>query len=280
MDTLYLGYQAARGLIGCLPAGAGFGLAERLADCSWRSLPQRRRVVADNLSLLVGRDVPQSSPSVREVFRNFARYLVEFFTFHRVKPPSVAVEGDGHLQHVRRRGAILLSAHVGNWEVGAALIRRMGWPVAAVALPHPDAGVNQLFDSQRRRCGITVIPLGPHAARRSLERLRAGGLLGLMGDQEYLGRSVAAPFCGRTVRLPRGPAILSLRAQVPVVPTFLIRQGLWKFRLCFERPIWPGARADDGAVQALTQTYAAILEAYAKRVPEQWLRFEPIDATR
>jgi lauroyl/myristoyl acyltransferase len=64
---------------------------------------------------------------------------------------------------------------------------------------------------------------------------------------------------------------------VPIIPTFLIREGPWKFRLSFEPPIWPtpGDPAEY-SVRRLTQRYAIILEGYLKRFPEQWLVFQPL----
>ena len=216
---------------------------------------------------------------VREVFRNFGRYLVEFFTIHQAQHPEIRMEGYDHLVSAQRhhRGTIILTGHLGNWEVGAALLQRMGFPVAVVALPHDDPRMDRLFNQQRQRCGLTVIPLGADAAARSLRSLRDGFLLGLLGDREFSGNGLTLRVDGWKATLPRGPATLSLRAQVPVVPSFLIREGVWKFRFCFEPIVWPQTRqVNEASIVTLTQTYAAIFERYLTRFPEQWLMFQPI----
>jgi KDO2-lipid IV(A) lauroyltransferase len=204
---------------------------------------------------------------------------VEFFSVHRVASPTLEIEGYEHLNaaYQQRCGVIVLTAHFGNWEVGAVLIRRMGFPLSAVALPHADPRTDRIFNDQRRRCGITIIPLGQQAMHQSLRCLREGQLLGLLGDQQFTGHGLLATLCGRTVTLPSGPAVLSLRSAAPLVPTFLIREGPWTFRLCFESPIWP-PRHDRGsvAIQQLTQQYASILERYLTRFPSQWLLFQPL----
>ena len=274
-----MSFRLAQWLSGLLPPSGALQAAEWLADARFQRAPRERAVVEANLSLILGNTRTVTPALVREVFRNFGRYLVEFFAIHRVPHPQVRVEGYRHFHAAfeRRRGIITLTAHIGNWELGAILMRRMGFPVAAVALPHGDRATDGLFNRQRRRCGITVIPLGAQAAHRSLEHLRRGHLLGLLGDREFAGSGLRLPVWGQEMTVPRGPAMLSLRSQAPVVPTFLIREGPWKFTLVFEPPVWPPAHgARRGAVPELTKTYAAVLERYVRRFPDQWLMFQPI----
>jgi KDO2-lipid IV(A) lauroyltransferase len=256
-----------------------YRLAEWLADVQCRLSACDRRAVQANLGLVLGASVSGHSPLVAEVFRNFGRYLVEFFTAHGTPSPEVEVEGYEHLETAQaaRRGAILLTAHLGNWEVGAVLVRRLGFPVTVVVLPHLDPQTDRLFNRQRERCGIHVVPLGRDAAHESLRQLREGQLLGLIGDRVFARRGIQIPLFGRSVILPIGPALLSLRSQAPVVPIFCIREAPWKFRLSFESPIWPaGGRLRDGAVHAMTAAYATALERYVRRFPSQWLLFQPM----
>ena len=281
MTVNYVGYRLAQWLSLGLPPPVAFRCAEQLADVQWRRANDDRHAVQANLELVLGTSVPEGSPLVREVFRNFGRYLVEFFTIHRVREPEVHVEGYEHLmsaQH-RNRGTILLTAHLGNWELGAVFIRRMGFPVAAVALPHEDPRMDRLFNRQRQRCGVHVIPLGKDATKRSLRSLRDGQMLGILGDRTFTEHGISMTFCNKNVVLPRGPATLSLRSQAPVVPTFVIREGRWKFRLCFEQPIEPQThQTTDTSVRSLTQMYAAVTERFLKRFPDQWLIFQALGA--
>ncbi len=261
---------------------AAFRVAQKAADLGWRWARAQRRAVEDNLSVVVGGRIPERSRRGREVFRHFARYLVEFFSAHRVDDPLITIEGFDHLVEAQRRGrgTIVLTAHLGNWEVGAIALHRMGFPVSAVALPHGEARTDRVFNRQRERCGIRVIPLGAAAARQSLQSLREGRVLGLLGDQEFGDQGLPIAFCGGQLMLPRGPALLSLRGEAPAVPIFLIREGLWRFRLCIERPIWPeGDSEKDAAIRRLTAAYAAVMERYVKRFPEQWIMFRPVFAS-
>ena len=274
-----LRYRLAQWLSNQLPPSMAFASAERLADLQWRRSSKDRAAVCANLSVLHGNPLAEQAPLVREVFRNFGRYLVEFFTMHRIRRPDVTVVGFQHVQDVRRmgRGAIILTAHLGNWELGAVLLRRMGFPMAVVAMPHEDSQVDRLFNQQRERAGVEVIPLGRFAVQRSLQRLREGCLLGLVGDRDFAGSLLAVSWCGVEMMFPRGPATLSFRSGAPLIPTFLIREGRWRFRLIIEPPLWPLRRGGlFASVEALTWAYATVFERSIKRFSDQWLVFQPI----
>lgn len=271
----HLLYLAAR----ALPTSSAFRCAERLADAQHMWTGPQRQAVAENLTVLLHRDVGPDDPAVRRVFRHFARYLLECFTMDRAPMPRVRIEGFKHLARARRgaRGVLVLTAHLGNWELGGALLSRMSLPMTAVALPHADARLNRLFDRQRRRCGMAVIPVGASTVARSLEALRAGRCLAMLGDRPFGMNEITVPFAGRSVSLPRGPAVLSLRSGAPIVPAFLIREGDWAFRLCLEPAIYPSREGRPAkAVARIMQRYAAVLEANAERWPEQWMIFEAL----
>ena len=272
----YVGYRLAQWVSIRMPPRDAFRCAERLAD-GWQYWSRRdRAAVQTNLSLILGEPVSGHAPVVRETFRHFARYVIEFFASHRVTHPEVRLEGEAHLRQAvaQRRGAIILSAHLGNWELGAMVLRRMGFDVSIVALPHQDPAMDRLFNRQRERCGLEVIPLGKDATRLSLLRLRAGYLLGVLGDREFGRNGIRLPLAGgQEVTLPRGPAILSLRSRSPVVPVFFLREGPWSFRFCFEPPIWPEPGRHDA--RALTTRYLEVIERYIRRCPSQWLMFRP-----
>ncbi|MBI3321871.1 MAG: lysophospholipid acyltransferase family protein [Candidatus Omnitrophica bacterium] len=283
MNAKSLGYRLAQGFSLCCSSPSAFRIAERLSDGWARMSASDRQTVHANLSLILGAPLPREARLIQEVFRNFGRYLVEFFTIHRVLNPDVRVEGYDHLLEAARsrRGTIVLTGHLGNWELGGVLLQRMGFPISVVALPHDDVGTNRLFNRQRARCGLLeVIPVGRDAVRRSLQSLRQGRLLGVLGDREFFDHGVSLTTFGTRLTWPLGPAILSLRSHAPVVPTFLIREGQWKFRLCFEPPIWPAGQTirplRKAKVLGLTQTYAAIFERYIRHYPDQWLNFQPI----
>lgn len=273
----YLGYRAIERLSRWIPLQAGYLLAQAASWACWLSCPAIRRQVCRNLSRLSGAAAKSHALASRRVFRNFGYYLFETFAMYRLKQPIVATEGLEHLQQAfqENHGVIVLTAHLGNWELGAKILQGMGFPASAVALPHPDSRLNMLFDAQRKRYGASVIPLDRQAAQACLEALSKGRLLGLVADRDFMGDGMPMAVGNATLVVPRGPAVLSLRSQAPIVPVFLIREGWWRFRLLCQ-PVLRASKELPArqSIEALVRAYAKNLEAMLKRYSDQWLMFE------
>ena len=278
--AVYVRVRTAQWLVEHLAPQTSFALARSMADAQWLRSRRDRIAVQHNLELVVGRPVREWSAMVRGVFRAFGQYLVEFLSMHRPHAVDVSIHGREHLSAAIAggRGAILLTAHVGNWELGAAVVRRLGYRVAAVALPHADPRTDALFNAQRERCGVEVIPLGLDSARTCLARLREGALVGLLGDQVLVRHGRPCRWFGRQVVLPTGPAVLSLRSGTAIIPTFAVREEDGAFRLSFHEPIWPEGTPGPRAVSRLLQRSATVLERAIRETPGQWLMFQGMTA--
>ncbi len=265
------GLLAAACLSNALPPRAALGLATWIADQWARNHPATRAVIQANLGRLLGR--APTPEETREVFRHFGWYLTESFTAHRPRRSAVTVEGLEHLDRFLRRGggAIILTAHLGNWELGGVVLTRLGYPLSVVAWPHAAPATNLLFDHQRARCGVQTIPSGAGSAEACIRALRAGRLVALVSDRLFLGDGQPVRLCGAVVQMPRGPATLSLRTHSPIVPTFFVRSGPGAGRLVCDPPIEP---VEGDTVATMTQAYAAVIERYVTQYPTQWLHFQ------
>ncbi len=258
-------------------------LARRLADFScWRSAKDRHAVL-ENLKAILGQEeVPLRM--VQEVFRNFGLYLVDFFRFSRLTPEAirrlVRIEGEERMREVlaQGRGAIALTAHLGNYELAGAVLSLLGFPVHAVVLTHQNPQVDAFFSRQRSRVGVQGIPLKPQGIRQAVESslavLRRGQILGLVGDRDYLDHGIPLPLFGRTLKVPTGPASFSLKTGAPIVPGFLVREGK-SYRFILEKPIFPPQTADhEQAQRELTQACLEAMARYIRQYPTQWYMFQ------
>ena len=244
----YVLYQAGYALCLFLPRRLCHAVACRLADLYSLCSGQDRRLVRGNLAAVTGVREEEIPPRmVREVFRNFAMYLVDFFCFSRLKAEelsgAVRLEGIEWMRQalVPGKGAIAMTAHLGNYELGAAALSLTGLPVSAVVLTHRNRRVNAFFDRQRARVGVQGIPVQQMQGRDFLEAclaaLRSGRVLGLVADRDYFNHGMEMSLFGQAVRVPTGPASFSLRTGAPIVPCFVVRERDGRYRFVMEPPI-------------------------------------------
>lgn len=275
-----LGYASCM----ALPLPVSYAVAKRLADfCYLRSITDRL-AVTENLKAILGKE--EVSPSlVREVFRNFAMYLVDFFRFSRLSPTeiqkSVRLEGLEHMRSALRkgRGAVGLTAHLGNFELAGAVLALLGLPVTAVVLRHMNPRVNAFFDRQRRRVGVKAIIWSGKNERRSFEAASAAlgrnEILALVGDRDFFDHGLTLPLFGKEIKIPTGPAAFSVRMGAPIVPGFLIREKEGSYRFVLE----PALEVPEGLSRGeqerrLTQECLERMSHYIRRYPTQWYMFQ------
>ena len=267
-----------------LPRSVSYWLACRLADLYSRRVPEDRRAVRCNLAAILNTE-EISDDQVSEVFRNFAMYLVDFFLFRRLNRDSIRrwiqIEGLEQMQEpIRRgRGAIGLTAHLGNFEMAGAVLSLMGLPMYAIVFTHQNPRVNAFFSRQRSRVGVRGIPIHRKNQRQTFEAalrvLKGNGVLALVGDRDYFQHGLELPLFGRTMRIPRGLASFSIRTGAPIVPAFLVREPDGKYRLVLEPAIpIPQGMSKEEAVRKLTEDCLEVMARYIRKYPTQWYLFQ------
>lgn len=266
-----------------LPLWASYRVADCLADLQCLVASGDRRAVQRNLAAILGPTDPKLPWVARQVFRNFAKYLVDFFRLELVDDrfvrERVTLIGREHVEAAlkRGRGAILLTAHVGNYELGAAIANVIGFPLTGIALKHQDPRIEAFFTRQRESKGFRVIPVGM-ALRRGFACLRRNELLGIVADRDFFDNGIHLEFLSRTMSVPKGPAMFSVRTGAPLIPTFLVREPGDRFQLIFESPIEPAPTGDEARdIETLTRAGLKVLETYIRRFPTQWYLFRDFD---
>jgi KDO2-lipid IV(A) lauroyltransferase len=184
------------------------------------------------------------------------------------------VEGIEHLRAVMTAHgrALMLTAHLGNWEYLAAAPRLTGYPGAIVVRPLDSPALDGLAAATRRKTGIALIDKRG-ALRPVLHALRRGGLVGILLDQNATRREgVFVPFFGRAACTSRSLALLALRTDTPIVPIFIRREAVGRHQVTIEPPLpRPVAQDLEEAVAELTGRCTEAIEAAIRRAPEQWL---------
>ena len=179
---------------------------------------------------------------IRKNFRNFSYYLIDFFRFSRVSLRElrelVEVVGTENVDRALDggKGALGVTAHIGNWELGGMVLSLIGYPVNAIALSHQNTRLNRLFVNQRALAGIAVIPVG-QAALRSLRALKKNELVLILGDRDVTERGIEVSFFGAPSHIPRGPAALALRSGADIFFGYFIRQSTHRYKAVFRPPL-------------------------------------------
>jgi KDO2-lipid IV(A) lauroyltransferase len=267
-----------------LPLKASYWIACRAADILFLAYRKDRGIVMKNLRITVGGAMREDeiSDSARWVFRNFAKYLVDFFRFEKIDrsyvEKNIKVSGLDNIKKALSKGGgvILLSAHIGNWELGAAVMSHIGYPISAVVLPHGNRKINDFFTRQRRSVNMKPIEVGSYL-RSCFRVLKSNGLLALLGDRDFTKNGMMTDFFGRKVLLPSGPAMLSHRLGSALVPAFFIRNSDDTFTMHIEPPLFSGSDTSRApSVEEIMKECASAMEVYVRRYPMQWYVFKDI----
>jgi Kdo2-lipid IVA lauroyltransferase/acyltransferase len=281
----YFRLKAAELLARVLPRRMSYGIARRVADFYIVFDKRGRECVISNLKQIHASSGVALSPRAlhslaRENFLNFAKFMVDFFKFLRldrqrmeriVHYGNLPAVLDGLLQH--EKGVIFVSAHLGNWELGAAALAALGYKFNAVALWVPDEKVNDLYQQYRMSRGIHPIPFG-RAARECIAALRRNEILGVIGDRDFSAANRTVEFFGRPARLPEGPAKLALATGAPLLPTFMVRLPDDTFAYIVDEPIW--ADKSRQSVDDIMRQVAVALERVIRQHSEQWFLFHDL----
>ena len=275
----YYFYKIGQFFVEHLPLSLSYKLAGFLTDIHYYLSVRDRRNVKNNLKVILP-DSPDISRLSREVFRNFAKYLVDFFYLSRKITPEyirehITLKNFDYLPEVLKngKGCIILTAHVGNWELGGFVISRLGYPIIAVALPHKERSINNLFNSQRELQGMTIVS-NNLAIRECIKGLRNNRLVALLGDRDFNAMGEVMEFFGKKTRIPKGAAAFSLKTGAAIVPAFLTRDQNDHFTLAFEKPIFPTQDTGEDAVKKIMQQYIKIVEDAVRQHPTQWYMFQ------
>jgi KDO2-lipid IV(A) lauroyltransferase len=171
----------------------------------------------------------------------------------------------------RGKGLIVVTGHLGNWELGGAYLAARGLPIDAVARHMANPLFDKYLTKTREQIGMTVVH-DEEAVKRVPRSLRAGRAVAFLFDQGAIGlASTWVKFFGRYAKTPRGPAVFALRLGTPIVFGAAIRQPSGKYQLTFE-PIDVHETGDREAdIDKIVTDYSDTLERWIRRAPEQYL---------
>lgn len=177
-------------------------------------------------------------------------------------------------------GAILISPHLGTWELGGLGLADLGYRVNVLTYREPDEQVNEQRRRIREERGIGVIYVdrddtSPLAIIEAVNALRRNEIVCLIGDRDGSSNTVTVPFFDRPTPLPAGSAHLALATGAPVIPVFVVLEHDGRYATLMEEPIYfqaiPGHNRE--VLQQGMTRLVAVFERYIRQYPDQWYNF-------
>jgi KDO2-lipid IV(A) lauroyltransferase len=260
-----LSYLAADQLALRLPVPAAEQLGVAIARVAFAlPLPARRFALVNQSRLGGSGGGLPASRRARQSFEHFALALVDFLRLARLEREqllaAVEVSGAEHLAAARAggRGVVLLSAHVGGWEWGAAWLAAQRPRLHLLARPHPSRPVEGFFARRRARWGVQRL-VGRPLWVRATRALRRGEWVAVMGDRAAAG--VSASACAWAAAVAR-------RSGATLLPGVMVRTGSGRYAAHFAPALDPG--------EDVGPRYRELLAGWLARHAAQWCAFEPL----
>lgn len=247
-----------------------------------------RRALVSNLRFVV----PGSSRFANHfrAFRtlwNFAWTISEASNYKLTKAEyTYDVIGEDLLaQLATARGAIVLTAHMGSYDLGAALFaQKFHREIRMVRAPEPDTLTERHLVSSVEQSGAGAVKVDYSSAGALLSfdllsALRRGEIVSIQGDRVIPGVTHArGRLFGQSIAIPSGPFTLGLVAQLPVYPLFILRAGYRHYKIVVRPPIVAQrstAIGRDGAIDDAVARWCAVLEQLIAEHWDQWFALVP-----
>jgi lauroyl/myristoyl acyltransferase len=247
---------------------------------AWNFAAVMRENTLCNARRLLGE---QSTPSERETL---AKTIIgSFYDFVCDVGRSVGMTREqllGHIAQIRgheiyrdaraeKKGAIVLTAHMGSFEVGMAALLEHEKRLHVLFRRDQLGLFEQTRSTLHKRLGVIEAPVdeGLSIWMRLRDALAADEVVLIQGDRVMPGqKGRVMPILGSNMLLPTGPVRLALVSGAPIVPVFSIRRPDGQIDLFIEPPI---RVPDEHAMESAFQQVAAVIEKYLRRYPQQWL---------
>jgi predicted LPLAT superfamily acyltransferase len=218
-------------------------------------------------------------------FYTFGMSLVDRFAFLMLRSPRFGYTCIGEEiitdELAKGGGAILLSAHVGNWELAGNLLHdRVKAPINVAMVDAEREALRQVYRPATDQRRLRIIGLGDDGLGAMVEINAALGrneLVGFLGDRVLPGaQGVSLPFLGENARFPQGPFVVALLSGAPIIPVFTLKTGLRRYTFRAHTPIHlprVGRDKRDEVLRKAMMRYVATLESVVREHPYQWFNF-------
>ena len=262
-----------------LPPWLGYVLADLATSLHWLAFPGRRHAALANLAVILPRASRADRTRVaRRMMRSYNRMIYEFFRLPHLSRDeliaAVEVVGKEHLDNgiARGRGVIIVTTHIGNWELAGVMVAQWGYSLHAVAGVQFSRWLSGAVRDTKTELSITTIS-PEDGFRKIIRALEHNDPVALVVDGNLYTHGQTVEWFGRESQFPAGPGVLAQRTGALILPGYCIRLAPGRFRTVVEPAIDPAAFA---TTAELHQAIAAAAERMIRTNLDQWCVFRPL----
>ncbi len=281
---LYLGLRLLQVVTMWIPRSLAFALARVVGRLAfWVARREREKTIAHLTEVFKEEKSPEEIEKLAQnVFVHYAQAAVEVLRFPRLMPQDIdhLVQGRENLKILDRvlaqgKGAILLTAHLGNWELMGAFLMLHGIKGAVIAKRIYYEKFNQILVDLRSKVKLKTF-YQDVSTRELLKMLRENYTLGILADQDVdRFEGIFVPFFGRPAYTLTSPVKLALASGAPLVPAFLVKTGE-HYRFLVEEPIFVEIGPNKvETIREYTQRWSQVIEEKIRAFPDQWAWMHP-----
>ena len=255
-------------------------MADGVGRLGYWFVSYQRTKILENLKLAYGntKSLAELQDIGQRVMGHMLRTAVDFLRFARLsrnKVPSFVETGDAFsfckdiLQE--GKGLIIMTAHIGNWELLAGIFCLQGFPGTVIGRRIYYEPYNRWIVELRNSVKVRTI-YQDEAVRQIHKSLKAGEIIGLLPDQDRdKVRSIFVNFFGKPAYTSVAPVKFSLSTGAPILPAFMVRLSGNRYRLLLGELIRPKIEGDRAeSIRKYTELWMKNFEEVIRQYPEQW----------
>lgn len=260
-----------------MPFGIALKAGRQLGALLYKVSGKRVAMAEKNMAGALNIDNAQAAGTTKKAFVNVGMTLAEFVNLPNLNrsffEERITVEGEENLIDAQSddKGILLLGAHLGNWEILGAYLQYKFGNLSVIYRKTKNPYVDNFINSIRTYPGTETIP-HRNSIRQVMSNLKKKGMVGILLDQHAIPEdAVVVDFFGRPAATNYGLAVIALKTGAPVVPAFVVRDGLGGYKCIYEKPIRPVKDEDkDKSIKDATISFNMALEKIISTYPEQW----------